>query len=192
MNEDFEDSVTRLFESISSGRAVAGQEDLDVVIKGLGRYIHAAFPKLTRDDIVDVVNTSLLRFTEATNAGRVDTSGNLGGYLATIGRNVALDMLRQMKRLAPTREETPEPPGEYDPRLESVIDALQSAAIIQTAMGRARAAGDHGVNDVVRAWLNLADQKDDKPTLREVATALGISHTEVRIRLRRLAGYLPS
>jgi DNA-directed RNA polymerase specialized sigma24 family protein len=143
---------------------------------------------MSREDIVECTDRALVSFVEAASVGMVDVGRNPAAYLTRTARNKGIDMVNDQKREQPS-EITDQ--GEEDPDLQSVIDGLASKRLVQTAMESAVAAGDHGVNDVIRVWLDMAAELRRPPTTREVGAALEISHTEVQNRLRRLRQHMP-
>jgi DNA-directed RNA polymerase specialized sigma24 family protein len=181
---DFDAAVLALISSLDNGTKFVEQE-LAIVVQGLGRFLGARFQTLDRESVVDLVNETIVRFIEAVRQGAVDRGGRPAGYLTQIAANLALDQLRGGTRELPCREETYEHAAE-DPSFEDIVAALASKKSVFDLIAVVRDSDRHELNLLVATYLNLA-RPGCTPTLRGLAEQLGISHTEVRRQLSELA-----
>lgn len=181
--EEFDRAVEAL--AAASLGAEFGRADFAPLTGGLGRYLRAAFPGLGREEILDLISIAIERFIAAVQAGRLDTRQRPAAYLTRIAQRAALDELAAQRRLrslsghvesaAPGRDE-----------LEPLLGAIGGAEQVRVLRERALLAGREELIELVDVYLSLATA-GRQPTLREIGHALGISHTEVRLRLDELA-----
>jgi RNA polymerase sigma factor (sigma-70 family) len=183
-HEDFDAAVLALMASLESGEPLEDAQ-LAVLLQGLGRFLGARFSALGREDVVDAVNDALVRFIAAVREGRVDPDRRPAGYLTRIAENAALDRLRQQARETTDFDDVQERESEEAP-LDALLNLLTSQAMVLELMAAARDRGEHELNMLIEAFLNLAEH-GARPTLRELGAALGVSHTEIHRRLERLA-----
>jgi hypothetical protein len=167
------------------GDAFQGPE-LDVIMQGLGRLVGSRFASLSREDVVDAVNEALARFIAAAQKEGVGRSRSPAAYLTTIALNFAADLRRRQRAEQLAEPEEIERAAGGEEPLEEFVQLLSDRQTILALMGRARDSGQHELNDLIRCWRDLVSA-DDAPTLRALGVCLGISHTEVRRRLDRLA-----
>jgi DNA-directed RNA polymerase specialized sigma24 family protein len=182
----FDEAVIALLDMIERGEGTFYGLELEVIMQGLGRLVGSRFSSLTREDVVDAVNEALARFIAAAREGKVDRSRNPAAYLTAIALNFAIELRRRQRaeQLAEP-EEIERAAGGEDP-LQDFIQLLSDRQTILELMRRARDSGQHELNDLIRCWRDLVSV-GETPTLRELGICLGISHTEVRRRLDRLA-----
>jgi DNA-directed RNA polymerase specialized sigma24 family protein len=181
---DFDAAVLALVGSLHDGVKFAEQE-LAVLVQGLGRFLRARFQTLDREEVVDLVNETIVRFIEAVRRGHVDPRIRPAGYMTQMAMNFALDRLREGAREIPCSEEADERTAE-DPNFEVVVETLASETMVFDLMGAARDGNRHELNLLISTYLNAA-RPGCTPTLRGLAELLGISHTEVRRQLADLA-----
>lgn len=183
----FDDAVTALMDAIGEGdsNAFLGA-DFDVILQGLGRLIRSRYGSLSREDVVDVVNEALLRFVAAVRDGRVDPTRRPAAYLTTVAINTATEVLRQRRSEELVGQEELERAARTEESLDALLARHDDRRAVRDLMQRAREAGEHDLADLIRCFRDLV-ASGEQPTLRELGTSLGISHTEVRRRLDRLA-----
>jgi DNA-directed RNA polymerase specialized sigma24 family protein len=184
----FHESAVRLLElSQGADPAPGDSNELEVIVDGLSRFLAGRFQSISQAEIADITGESLLRFLQASRAGRIDEERSPAPYLTRIAHNVAVTHLRRTASV-----ELPDShPGLADDELARLLDARATSERLQEALARAAQAGAHVLLRVVRAWLRLAEAQGSAPASREVAEQLGLSHTTVNDALSRLRGYLP-
>lgn len=156
------------------------------------------YPALRPEERKDVVSDAVTKLIGAVQAGQLNPSRRTAPYLVSIAKHAALDLLRSRERQAPSisaedLERASEASSSDDEVLDHLLRRLDSQAAIRQAMDRARDAGDHEVNSTVRVWLQLSESQEHERrlvSLRMVADAMDVSHTEVRRRLQKFALYL--
>ncbi len=183
----FEDAVVRLLDSLAEGSSFAS-EDLDLILTSLTRYLRVAASGLTRDEAAEVIDAALVGFLETARAGKVDRDRRPGGYLITIARSRAVDLLSSPRRWeAPLEEALEDTPAGDDPA-GLLQQALEGERVIEL-IRRNREAGRHELNAMIGVWLNLAE-RGERPTLRALSAQLGIAPSTVRARMDQLATLL--
>lgn len=181
---EFDAAVLALIASLDNG-TVFKDAELGILVQGLGRFLRARFQTLNRDDVVEAVNDAVVRFIAAVREGKVDQRARPAAYLTRIASNAAVDLLRLRSHEVSDVEAIDEEPAD-DAALEALVEALSSKALVIQLMAIAKDRGEHELNLLIAAYRNLA-QPGKTPTLRQLAAELGLSHTEVRRQLDRLA-----
>jgi DNA-directed RNA polymerase specialized sigma24 family protein len=183
---EFDGAVAALVGSLAEGEEGApfSDDQLEVILQGLGRFVRSRFPTLGREEVVDSVNEALARFIDAVRQDRVDVGSRPAAYLTKTTENISIDAVRE--RETPVDEEVLDELSGEDTSFESFLNVLSERTTILKLMRQARDTGQHELNELIRCWMDV-DASGEKPTLRKVGARLGISHTEVRRRLDRLA-----
>jgi DNA-directed RNA polymerase specialized sigma24 family protein len=183
---EFDAAVLALVASVEHGEPFA-EEDFQIMVRGLGRFLRARFGTLPRADVVDCVNEAVTRFIAAIQAGQVLTSMRPAGYVTRIAERVALDRVDRSPPAA-IESNVEDVPDEDDPE-SALLDALASRQDVLKLMIRVRERGEHELNDLIRAWRDLA-QPGKVPSRRQLGSVLQISHTEVGRRIERLRAFM--
>lgn len=177
-------------------RELAGEDEalthVDHVVlrRLLTRVVFASSPGLTGSQVEEVVDAAVTRFVEAAKEGRVDCAGHAGAYLAEIARNLSYDLLHREARIAGRLEDEG---AEELVDEDAIVRALSNAATkeaLREALRNAAGQGDHQLVKVVAKWLVLCETTGRRPSSRDVADALGMSHMTVQRALDRLRSHL--
>ena len=83
----------------------------------------------------------------------------------------------------------PESPG-TDDEVASALAGSATAQIVRAALGEARQVGDHTAYVVVTRLLDEVDRTGTRPSNRELARQIGVSHTAVAKALARFQSYM--
>jgi len=184
----FDRAAAALYRS-ASGREAFGVEEYTPLAQGLGRYLRAGFPTLKRDEIVDLVSLALERFLVAAGQSNFEPERPAGAYLTTIARNAAIDALRRERAAEQIGlgdvDELPEQ-GAAGDAFERRLEILSGRQQTDELRRLAAAAGRGELVELVETYLRLAES-GRSVSLRELGKELGLSHTEVRLRLDELA-----
>jgi DNA-directed RNA polymerase specialized sigma24 family protein len=163
-----------------------------VCLDGIARSIRAQYPRLAADDIDDVAAESVWALIERVRAGgEIESPGR---WLFGVARNKAADITRALARTTPAEDpasQSPDP-GQEDPDVAALIDALGDRALVHAAIRLARERGDRTTLRVAITWLELYERKADRcpPTLRLLGKEAEISHQGAADALERFRGYL--
>lgn len=147
-------------------------------------------------DYDDVVDFALDAVVDSCIAGGVDWSSNPSSYLLTLARWRAVDFLRvRLQEVSRTSsmaevdlETIPNPLD--DDAVAMRLQAGASTALVRKALGVALSAGDETAFRVAEYALDSIDSTGKMPTLRDIGTAIGLSHTGARKALGRYRSYL--
>ena len=187
---NFAEAVDSLMDSLESmGATPFTAEGLRTIAQGLAP-VHRVFPTITRDTWQEIVDLSVTRFMDSFMAGQVDRNKNPGGYLVQITRNSAIDYLR---REAGRSSAEPVPDvAANDDAIAASVDALAGRQAVEAGLQAAWESQDDTVVRVVLAWLQVAAEHNGaKPSTREVAAIVQLSHTAVSDAMDRFKRYLP-
>jgi len=113
-----------------------------------------------------------------------DPIRNAEAYLSTVLRSVRTDRYRTVEVPSGFID------GEFADRVDEPI--VPAANLIEEALLRAAAYGEHALVKFATSWLDLADELHRTPTSREAAQRLGVSHQTVINRLRSLGQFIKS
>lgn len=145
--------------------------------------------RLTRTEAEDAAADALRAFAQMAVGDSIDLA-RAPALLTAIAHRKAVDMLRRQ-----AAQQTPPIQTTSTPSTEDLVLALlerrHDARVVREGM---RAAFDINRGDIVhviRIWLDLADAQSGVPSLREVAAAAGISHTQVRRLLAEFKELVP-
>jgi DNA-directed RNA polymerase specialized sigma24 family protein len=189
----FDAAASRLFAALQDGSAVSG-EDYAAVSRWLVRWLERAFD-FSRPDSEEATQEVLLRVAELAQASRpaIDAVERPGAYLMRLARNHAIDRTRRAARrdIALSEELSAVLPG-HDDAIAALLDATATTAAVRAAMRAAGQAGDRVARQVVRAWLDLAEEVGAAPSSREVGRRVGVSHTTVNHALERFKSFFPA
>ena len=191
--ESFDQSLRAILRSVRNEEPSGTARDLDVVLTGLGRYLRASFPGVSRQDVVDAVDLAVVRTVDAAKRDLLDPDRNPGPYVARVAHNAMLEILNR----GAIEEPRPDVTGPEEERVsqtpdpqDSVIAALASELEVQALRERISADGQEALVRLLDTWLDLSRGSGTSPSLRTVAVVLGVSHTEVANRMRSLRDYL--
>jgi hypothetical protein len=143
-------------------------------------------------DADDLAQDLLMRILELAREGRGERIARPGAFLWVMARNAAMDRVRRARH-APRLSDAPTGPPDRpsdDDAIARLLDRAASSDAIARALRAAVADDDHLAVRVVAAWLDLADERGEAPTSREVAPRAGVSHTTVNHALARFRAYL--
>jgi len=164
----YSDCARSFAESVAVGR-VPDATIIEVVVRTLASMAKAA----GASDPLDSSSEALIRFMDQARAGRIESSGAPGAYLARILHHVVVDELRG--RAGPIE---PDIVAEDDETNE-VLERLDQSAQVSSIIRALRAAGRDDLLDLLRVWLTVADEGPAVPTVRQVAAAYGGSRSTV-------------
>lgn len=187
----FQAAVKRLLdkpENLSSS-------DLALVLGGLRGYLRRSTVLIDTDEIEDVAMTAILHLIEAARAGRVDTERNAAGYLLRTGRNLAVDVARGrrgqvLRHTQVPLDELPTSVHPTDDNVARMLDQHATAELVRQGLERAVSEGDATAFKVATFVLDALQDRGELPSSRQVADAIGISHTGVAKALSRFRRYL--
>lgn len=148
----------------------------------LTRWIGRSVSGIEASELSDIADEALLRAYLAIQERRLDvTRADAPGYVLTTARRIAYDRY--------TRERsTPVDPGDlsqvgpaYDAdAIAALVERSANLATIQAAVRHAIDARELVTVRVVATWLDLASLTGARPSFRDVAQKVGLSHTAVR------------
>jgi DNA-directed RNA polymerase specialized sigma24 family protein len=171
--------------------ALPAAEDVRVVTdvaRGVVRSSHVA----EHVDADDLAQDLLMRILELARDGRGERIERPGAFLWVMARNAAMDRVRRARhgpRLSDAPEGPPDRPADDD-AIARLLDRDASSEAVERALRAAVAGEDHLTVRVVAAWLDLAEERGEPPSSRDVAPRAGVSHTTVNHALARFRGYL--
>ena len=161
----------------------------------LARWIGRSARGLDASELSDIGDEALLRAYVAIKEKRLDvTRADAPGYVLTTARRIAYDRFRRERSI-------PVDPGDIgkvalrEPAHdeEAIVAMLEGAgdiANVRAAMQRALEDRQLVTVRVVATWLDLASQTAGRPSFRDVAQRVGLSHTSVRNHWVRFREYL--
>lgn len=191
--DTFDAAAAELFHAFAHGDDTAAVSSAaGKVADRLRRVLERGYG-LSTGEAEETAQDVMLKVLElAHEPGALDEIANPPAFLMRLARNRAIDRLRRSSRedveLSP--ELASAVPG-HDDAIAALLDATATAASVQDAMRAADAAEDHSTLEIVRLWLDMADELDTSPTSREVADRAGVSHTSVNSALKRFRTYFP-
>lgn len=173
------------------GAGDIGQREYALLLQGLQGYLRKRFPDLSEVDVDDLSGTAVERFLTAIADGRVEAARNVRGYLFTIAHNTALDQLRRRPHDAvPVDPRTATSWLDLqDDDVARTLDGVLGAAAVRSALEQASNNGDRTAFLVVSHLYNAIERTGETPSHRQVASALGLSHTAVAKALVRFRQY---
>jgi hypothetical protein len=184
----FEQAVVALLDALELGHEFERCR-LESVIDGLSSYLRATSDGIDRETLLEIVDVALLEFIEQARAGKVDRRQSPAGYLIKLARWRALDHFRRAARDRPLGEL--DEPDDQEISLAQSLDAIVSEEQIGKLIHRNRLSGRHDLNQIVGAWLNLADH-GQPTTLRNIGAKVGLAPSTVAAKLAEIRVELSS
>ena len=194
---EFDAAVAEFVQAVRGGDEPTS-DAVKCIIESLNRMLTFWFRgSLNRSDRSDVVSEAVLRFTDSIRREIYQPEKPPAPYLTSILRHAGTDHISKnslQRATDPYELENVTHPGTsdeiYDSMASELLNRVDAVAAIASALDKARANGDEGCIELVRVWLGLSEREGRGMTSREVASKLGMSHTEAQRRLRRFRGYL--
>lgn len=189
--DTFDAAAAELFHAFVRGDSSAAvSTSIRKVAEHLRRVLERGY-ELSTDDAEEITQDVMLTVLElAQEPGNLDEVRNPPAFLMRMARNRAIDRLRRSSRqdveLSP---EVASSVASRDDAIAALLDKTATAAGMQDAMRAADAAGDYSTLEIVRLWLDLADELNASPTSREVADRAGVTHPTVLNALNRFKAY---
>lgn len=146
---------------------------------------------LPHNDAAEIASEAVLSFLRAATSGRIEASSNPAGYLITTAQRKAVDHLRTTHRESAACDKKMFLIDHRDD--DNVAQALErhaTAELVRQSLTRARTQGDKTLYIVVTFILDEITKTGVRPSNREAARELGVSHTAVANALARLRQYV--
>jgi hypothetical protein len=155
----------------------------------LDNLLRARLPTLSTDDRHDAAIDAIYRVFQDAKSGRLDFDRNVLGYLYQLTRWRALDASRRQGRheVPVALHQLPDVLSDDD--VAAIVEANATAAGVRHVLDQAARAGDRSLYKVATYALDASSLTGRVPSNREIAAAVGLSHTgvaKVLARLRRL------
>lgn len=186
------DALARGAAAMVANPSALEPQDYRDVSAALRSFLARRYPWFSPTDLEDVSASAIERMLRASRAGRIDPNGRPAGYLLAIARNAAVSQMRHVGREVSIDEPSFPDPASDDETASAAIEREVTARQVREALAAARKNGDTTLFRAATYFLDEAQLTGHHPSYRQVAEALGLSHTGVAKALQRLRAYLPS
>jgi DNA-directed RNA polymerase specialized sigma24 family protein len=179
-----------------AGDGIDLQAEVDRRVRDLlTRWISRSVSGIDASELSDIADEALLRAYLAIQKGRLDvTRPDAPGYVLTTARRIAYDRYTRDRSTPVDPDDLSQAaraePAYGDEAIVALVERSADLATIQAAVRRAIDAHQLVTVRVVATWLDLASLTGERPSFRDVAQKVGLSHTAVRKHWARFREHL--
>ena len=180
------DQLPELLTRLANEQGHVTAEEFDQTTRRLQWLVRRRFPGMPLQDAEDVAAETVGKLVQRIRGGKAVPSD---GYVATAVINAAISALREQAR-RPFLLATGDVPervmdASSDDEVAAALEATATAEAVQRALRAVLDEGDQVAFRVVIVALDEAQSRGERPSNRQIAEMLGISHTAVGKALTR-------
>lgn len=176
---------------LSGDAGLATGDDYRMVTGIIGGRLRTEWypARLSEADIEDITADVVVKLIRRCTTGEGIPNPT---YVYVTAQNAAIDVWRRKRRLVYREASAAEQPEALtsDDEVSAAFEAQQTAASVVRALAEVRAAGDRVTFMVVTAALDQTQVEGRRPSNRQLAERLGLSHTAVNKALHRFRSCL--
>lgn len=179
------DQLPELLTRLANEQGHVTAEEFDRTTRRLQWLVRRRFPGMPLQDAEDVAAETVGNLVQRIRGGQAVPSD---GYVATAVINAAISALREQGRrpfLLATGDVPERMDASSDDEVAAALEATATAEAVQRALRAALDDGDQVAFRVVTVALDEAQSRGERPSNRQIAEMLGISHTAVGKALTR-------